>query len=114
MKGPSAHRAPRKLCSNPPSQRITGAVNSGSAPQASASQYNANTQTLWIFTGNKWDNTKGRKVSPGTGTWHSINVCFPFFLRSHLKESQGGREMDWEFGVGRRELLYLEWISNEE
>ena len=26
---------------------------------------------------------------------------------------RGGSGMDWEFGVGRRQLLHLEWISNE-
>ena len=26
---------------------------------------------------------------------------------------RGGRGMDWEFGVGRCQLLHLEWISNE-
>ena len=25
----------------------------------------------------------------------------------------GGSGMDWEFGVSRHKLLYLEWISNE-
>ena len=25
----------------------------------------------------------------------------------------GGNGMDWEFGVGRCKVLYLEWISNE-
>ena len=24
-----------------------------------------------------------------------------------------GRGMDWEFGVSKRKLLHLEWISNE-
>ena len=26
----------------------------------------------------------------------------------------GGRGMDWEFGVGRCKLLYLEWINIKE
>ena len=26
---------------------------------------------------------------------------------------EGESGMDWEFGVGRRKLLQLEWISNE-
>ena len=26
---------------------------------------------------------------------------------------EGGNGMDWEFGVSRYKLLYLEWISNE-
>ena len=25
----------------------------------------------------------------------------------------GGREMEWEFGVGRCKLLHLEWMGNE-
>ena len=29
------------------------------------------------------------------------------------RESWGGRGMDWEFGVGRRKLLHLEWIHNK-
>ena len=34
----------------------------------------------------------------------------------YICSCQGGGEgsgMDWEFGVGRCKLLYLEWISNE-
>ena len=27
------------------------------------------------------------------------------------KGEWGGREMDWEFGVGRCKLLHLEWIN---
>ena len=26
---------------------------------------------------------------------------------------RGGREMGWEFGLGRCKLLYLEWINNK-
>ena len=29
------------------------------------------------------------------------------------KGTKGGRRMDREFGVGRRELLHLEWINNK-
>ena len=29
------------------------------------------------------------------------------------KERQGGRGMDWEFGISRYKLLHLEWMSNE-
>ena len=29
------------------------------------------------------------------------------------KGGEGGSGMDWEFGVKRRKLLPLEWISNE-
>ena len=29
------------------------------------------------------------------------------------KGEVGGSGMDWEFGVNRCKLLYLEWISNE-
>ena len=28
------------------------------------------------------------------------------------KEERDGREMDWEFGVSRCNLLYIEWINN--
>lgn len=41
-----------------------------------------NTQTWGIFTSNKWDNVKWRKVNPVTGTWFSINVSLCFFLMS--------------------------------
>ena len=29
------------------------------------------------------------------------------------QEGGGGSMRDWEFGVSRRQLLHLEWISNE-
>ena len=29
------------------------------------------------------------------------------------KGEGGGRGMNWEFGVGRCKLLYIEWISNK-
>ena len=29
------------------------------------------------------------------------------------KGEEGGRRMDWEFGVSRCKLLHLEWINNE-
>ena len=28
-------------------------------------------------------------------------------------KGDGGGGMDWEFGVSRRKLLYLEWINNK-
>ena len=28
-------------------------------------------------------------------------------------QGEGGRGMDWEFGVSRCKLLHLEWISNK-
>ena len=37
-------------------------------------------------------------------------------LENRLVVANGWREgsgMDWEFGVNRRKLLHLEWISNE-
>ena len=30
-----------------------------------------------------------------------------------VKGDRGGSGVDGEFGVGRRKLLYLDWISNE-
>ena len=29
------------------------------------------------------------------------------------KEEEGGEGMDWEFGVSRCKLLYIEWINNK-
>ena len=29
------------------------------------------------------------------------------------QRGEGGSGMNWEFGVSRHKLLYLEWISNE-
>ena len=29
------------------------------------------------------------------------------------KEEEGGRGMDWEFGVSRCKLLHLEWVNNK-
>ena len=31
----------------------------------------------------------------------------------YVCQGVGGSGMDWEFGVSRYKLLYLEWISNE-
>ena len=33
--------------------------------------------------------------------------------QTHDCQEGGGSGMDWEFGVGRCQLLHLEWISNE-
>ena len=30
------------------------------------------------------------------------------------RRSEGGRGLDWEFGVGNCKLLHLKWINNKE
>lgn len=41
-------------------------------------------------------------------------IChFGIENRFVVDKEVGGKKMDWEFGVGRYKLLYVEWIDNK-
>ena len=41
------------------------------------------------------------------------SVIFGIENRFVVDKGVGGKKMDWEFGVGRYKLLYVEWIDNK-
>ena len=43
-----------------------------------------------------------------------MNLCMKQKQAHRRREQTHGGGMDWEFGISRCKLLYIEWISNKD